>query len=98
MFTNIAYAAEGAHVTAAKSMLAKIESVIIFPLITLMMGTALLIFLWGAYQMVLNADSAEAQEKGKQHMLYGIIGFLVMISAYAILKIAAGTFGIDVPS
>ncbi len=89
---------EGAHITAAKGALAKIESAILFPLMTLMVSVALLVFLWGAYQYVLNADSDEGREKGKTHMLYGIIGLLVIISAYAILKIATGTFGVPIPN
>jgi len=92
----IAFAAEGTHVTAAKSMLARIESAILFPLMTLMMAVALLVFLWGMYEYVLNADDESARSTGKQHMMYGIIGLLVMISALGILKIAAGTFGIAV--
>jgi hypothetical protein len=90
----IAYAAEGAHVTAAKAMLAKIESAILFPLMTLMMAVALLVFLWGMYEYVLNADDESARSTGKTHMMYGIIGLLVMISALSILRIAAGTVGV----
>lgn len=90
----IAYAAGDAHITAAKAVLTKIESVILFPLMTLMMAVAMLYFFWGAYEFVAGADSEEAQTKGKTHMLYGIIGLLVMLSAYAILRIAAATFGI----
>ena len=93
----IAYAADGAHVTAAKTMLAKIESAILFPLMTLMMAVAFLLFLWGAYEYVLHSDDDGARETGRIHMLYGIIGLLVMVSALAILKIAAGTFGVPVP-
>lgn len=91
----IAYAAEAAHIVAAKSMLSRIEAVILFPLMTLMMSVALLFFLFGIYEYVRSADSDEARAAGQQHMLYGIIGLLVMVSAYAILKIAAGTFGIS---
>lgn len=92
----IAYAAEGAHVVAAKGALAKIEAAILFPLMGLMVSVALLVFLWGAYEFVANASSDEAQTTGKSHMLYGIIGLLIIVSAYAILKIAAGTFGVTV--
>jgi len=94
----IAYAADAAHITAAKSMLAKIESAILFPLMTLMMAVAFFVFLWGAYQFVLNANDDTKRTEGKNHMVYGIIGLLVMLSAMAILSIAAGTFGITVGS
>ena len=90
----IAYAADGAHVVEANRLLSKLENAILFPLMTLMLAVALLVFFYGIYEYVLNAESDEARNAGKQHMLWGIIGLLVMLSAYAILKIAAGTFGI----
>ena len=77
----IAFAAEGGHIIAAQSFLTKIEENILFPLMTLMMAVALLVFLWGAYEYVLHADSEEERRTGQNHMLYGIIGLLVMISA-----------------
>ena len=92
----IAYAQEGAHVTLAKSKLALLEGAILFPLMTLMVAVALLVFIYGMYEYVRNAESDEGRSAGQKHMLYGIIGLLVMISAYAILKIAAGTFGLTV--
>lgn len=90
----IAYAS--GHEEAARSILGRIEQAILFPVMSFLLGLALLIFLWGAYQFVRNAESDEGRATGKSHMLYGIIGMLVMISALAILKIAAGTFGITV--
>ncbi len=79
----------------AEEALARINEVIIFPLMTFMLSVALLFFLWGAYEFVASADSDEGRTKGKLHMMYGIIGMLVMVSALAILNIALGTFGID---
>lgn len=86
----------GAPVAAAQNMLGRIEDVILFPLMTLMIAVALLVFIWGLFQYVANADNETARETGKSHMLYGVIGFVVMVSALAILKIAAGTFQIQV--
>ena len=88
----IAYADN--HIEAANSLLDKIESIILFPLMTLMMAIALLLFLFGAFELVLGASDETARSKGKSHMLWGIVGMLVMISAFAILNIALGTFGI----
>ena len=78
----------------AGPFLDKFKAVILYPLISLMMGVALLIFLWGVYQYIANAESDEARRKGKQHMIYGIIGLVIMVSAVAILQIAKATFGI----
>lgn len=90
-----AHAAEEAHIVAAKSFLAKIESAVLFPLMALMMAVALLVFMWGLYEYVLGADDDSARAKGREHMVYGIIGLFILISAYSILKIAAGTFGLS---
>ena len=88
---------DDAHVEAAKSIVSRIEDAILFPLMTLMMAVALLYFLWGLFQYVVNAGEGGAHEAARKHILGGVIGFVIMVSAYAILKIAASTFGIDVP-
>jgi hypothetical protein len=79
----------------AEEAVEKINDVILFPIMTFMLSLALLYFLWGCYEFVANAENDEARTKGKSHMMYGIIGMLVMVSALAILNIALGTFGID---
>lgn len=92
----IAEAAE--HVDAARSLVSKINDIILYPLITLLVGVALLVFLWGMFEFIYNSESDQGRETGKRHMLWGIIGLLVMISAYAILKIATATFGVSIPT
>lgn len=89
-----AYAATEAQIV-AQGFMDKLNHAILFPLITLMMALALLIFLYGAFEYVKNANNEEARSTGAQHLLYGTIGMLVMLSAFALLTIAAGTFGLD---
>ncbi len=84
------------HTEAARDIVGRIEDAILFPLISLLFALALLYFLWGAYQFVANADSDGGRDTGKSHMMYGIIGMVIMLSAYAILSIAAGSFGITI--
>ncbi len=90
----IAYAS--GHVEAANSVLTKIENAVLFPLMTLMIGVAVLVFMWGIFEYVSNAEDDSAREKGRKHMLYGIIGFVVMVSALGILRIAGNTVGCDI--
>jgi len=73
----------------------KLNTIILTPLIGLLIGVAMLYFLWGAFQYIANADNDQARSTGRQHMLWGIIGLLVMLSAYAILSIVVGTFGLN---
>jgi len=69
---------------------------VLFPLITLLMAMAFLVFLYGCFEYVRSAGSEAGREQGRRHILYGTIGMLVMLSAYAILNLAAASVGIAV--
>jgi len=79
-------------------LLDKIKVAILYPLIALLLGVAVLVFLWGVFEMIQGADDEEARTKGKQHVLFGIIGIVVMLSALTLLRIAANTFGVSLPA
>lgn len=72
----------------------KVNQVILFPLIALLSGIAFLYFLWGCAQYIMNADNDSAREEGKKHITYGLVGLVVMFSAFAILSLAVNTFGL----
>jgi hypothetical protein len=76
----------------------RIEFYIINPLILVLLATALLLFFWGGAQFILNAESEEGRSTGKKHMLWGIVGMLIMIGVYGILGILGGTFGFSTPT
>ncbi len=80
----------------AQGFLVRLNEVIIYPLITLMMAIALVVFLWGAFEFIQGAAEPAKREVGRRHLLWGIIGMLIMVSALAILNIATGTFGVYV--
>lgn len=85
----------------AQEFLAQINLYIVYPFITLLTAVALLVFLYGGFRFVTNSDDSVAHAEGKKHMLWGIIGLLVMASAVAILEIATNSiwgFGIAGPS
>lgn len=73
----------------------KVNEVIIFPLIALLLAVAFLVFLWGCAQYIFNGSNPSAKEEGVKHITWGIIGLVVMVTAWSILLIAAATFGLD---
>jgi Type IV secretion system pilin len=79
----------------ASTFVGKLNEVFLFPLIYLLSGVAMVMFVYGAVVYVMNASSEQAREQGKQSITYGLIGLVVMISAYAILSLSAGTFGLS---
>jgi len=64
-------------------------------LIPLLIGLALVWFLWGAAKFILNADDKFEREEGSKRMLWGIIALFVMVSVWGLVGILAQTFGVD---
>ncbi len=80
---------------AAGGFVTKVNDIILFPLIALLSGIAFLFFIYGCAKYIMNADNDQAREEGKKHIMYGFIGLVVMLSAFAILSIATNTFGLS---
>jgi len=59
-----------------------------------MFALALVLFLWGVFEYIKNADSPEDRQKGTQHIIWGLVGLFIMVSVWTILEIALNTFGI----
>lgn len=78
----------------AYGFLDRLNQAFVFPLIALMLAVALVVFLYGCFEYIAGSGSDDVRQKGRQHILWGIIGMLVMVSAYAILEITVGTFGL----
>ncbi len=53
---------------------------------------ALLFFLWGVANYILNPGKAE---DARNTMLYGLIGLFVMVSVWGLVRLLADSFGID---
>lgn len=61
-------------------------------LVPVIFAIAFIVFLWGAFQaFIIGASSDEAKDKGKNLMLWGLIGFFVMISIWGLVNILTGT-------
>src|SRR6185436_17321654 len=77
-----------------KSLVKAINKVLINPFIVLLFSIAFVYFLYGVVLYVINADSQDARKTGKQHMLWGIIGMVIMISVFGIMQILVNTFSL----
>ena len=72
---------------------------IINPLIALIFAAGFLLFLWGLVQFLraLNDDARGMRhEEGQQHMIWGILGLVIMLSVGGILAILSNTFGLGI--
>lgn len=64
-------------------------------LIPLLIGIAVLVFLWGVVKYVTAGDDAEKRKAGGALMAYGILAIFVMISVWGLVNILVDTFSLD---
>jgi hypothetical protein len=79
------------------NLILKINEQIINPLILVLMAVALLYFLWGVMIFIKESGEAEGRKIGRNHLVWGLIGLVIMVSVWAILKVLTGTLGTELP-
>ncbi|MBA4320716.1 MAG: hypothetical protein C0412_20165 [Flavobacterium sp.] len=80
--------------TAFDTLLQKILTNIVNPVIYLIMALAVVYFVWGVMIFIQNADKSEKREEGYKHMIWGIVGIFIMVSAKGIINIIISTMGL----
>lgn len=69
-----------------------IEQKLLNPLIVFLSVLASLIFIWGIIEFIANAGDAEAQTTGRRHIVWGIVGLIIMVSAFGIINLIASIY------
>jgi len=64
---------------------------IINPIVMFMFALAVVVFVYGIIEMLSKGADAEAHSKGKNHMVGGVVGMFIMVSAWGIINIIANT-------
>lgn len=72
-----------------------INRTILNPIIQFAFIIAFVFFLWGVMQYIRNANNPEKRKVGQDHMMWGIIGLVIMIGVYGIMNILISTFGLS---
>lgn len=85
------FAVASSHWT-IESIVDKIVSEVLNPLIALLMILATVVFLWGVIQMLMNPDNEQKRTEGKKHMIWGIIGLTIMVSVWGIVGVLCNFF------
>ena len=76
-----------------QGIVSKLFELINSTVIPLIVSLAVVAFLWGVMLFVLNAGNDEGRKKGKDVMIYGIIGLAVMVSYLGLVAFVTNTFG-----
>jgi predicted permease len=75
----------------ANTYIQRITVNILNPIILLLFAAALLVFLWGVMIYVKDSHSSEGRRTGGKHILWGVIGMAIMVSAFGILNLIVNT-------
>lgn len=68
---------------------------IVSKLIPVVVGIAVVAFLWGLVKFIAGAGNEQKRSEGKQVMLWGIIALFVLISIWGIVKFIGTALGVD---
>ncbi|MDO8623872.1 MAG: pilin [bacterium] len=68
-------------------------------LVPLLMAVAFVVFLWGVFNyFIWNADSEDKRKEGKYFVMYGIVGFVIIISLWGLVNVGVDLLNLDTGS
>ena len=79
----------------ASGLLERFVNLLIVPAIKVVVAAGFFLFVWGFVSYMYNLSQGHPTEEGKQHMLWGVAGLLIMVSVGGILGLIINTFGIN---
>ncbi len=56
---------------------------------------ALIFFIWGIIQYVINADNEEARAEGRKVIIWGIVGLFAMVGIWGLVNLLISTLGVN---
>lgn len=74
------------------------KNTVLTPLITLLIISTTVIFIWGIIKYISAASDSKKIGEAKQFMLWGIVGLFVIVAMWGLVKIIQTTFEIGIGS
>lgn len=68
---------------------------IINPALLILAAAGFMFFVWGLVEFLISLNSGGKTDTGKSHMIYGILGMVIMFSTYGIITLINNTFGFN---
>ncbi len=72
-------------------IISKVMTYLIMPVLEGLFLFTLLMFVWGVVGLIRNGEDSAARTTGQNHILWGTIGMLIMVSAYGIIRIISNS-------
>ncbi len=72
-------------------ILERILQYVVNPLIYLLIGIAVVVFLWGVVEFIIKSDDPSGRIEGQKHLLWGIVGLAIAFGVFGILNVIQNT-------
>ncbi len=90
-----AQSAGGVNLPLVQRYAASVINLINGVFVPVLFALAFLMFIWGVYKyFILGATEEAAKGEGRQFVLWGVIGFVVILSVWGIVNVLIGTLGL----
>ena len=73
----------------------RIVAYIIDPALLVIFALGFLLFIYGLVEFLFKLNSGGDNAEGKKHMIWGIVGMVIMVSVYGILDLIDNTFALN---
>jgi len=81
---------------ALSDIINRFTTYVINPAILVIFAAGFFLFIWGLVQFLWYSREGRPDEEGKWHMIYGLVGMLVMVSVWGIIGIINDTFSLGI--
>jgi hypothetical protein len=78
------------------ALIAKLVQYVVNPAILVVFSFGLLMFVFGLVEFLYTLSKGGNVDKGRDHMLWGVVGMFIMVSVFGIIRLLSNTFGLGV--
>ncbi len=79
------------QINSVKDLIGRIVSIIEL-IIPVLIGFAVVVFIWGIVDFIIHANNEQKKTKGKMLMTWGIVGIFAMVSVWGIVEVLHSSF------
>lgn len=79
---------------ATSDLIGRFVTYILNPIILVVFAAGFFLFMWGLVKFMWSLNSGKPDAEGKSHMLWGIVGMVVMVSVEGIVLMIDSTFNL----
>ena len=83
----------GGNITTIQSLICKLNE-ILGAVLPFLVALGVLYFVWGVITFVISSDE-EAKKRGRDRIVFGIIGLAVIIGLWGLVRIVVNTFNLN---